>query len=416
MSRNVPSHPPVKLRCLFCRAWLRANERKEHPILDSLGGRLKSRNLICNDCNQRLGAVIDGPLATAFETVRHVLRIRSGEGAAPPTLRGVASEHGIVDLGPAHGAVSEISPHTIGATSDTRTDFQVQGRTTEETARNTAHLARRLKIKTRDELVRRIQLPANMHIQKRPFTQPVQLTMPLGAPEHMRSIAKSALEIFALVAPRVARGPALKHIRQFIATGAGSDDDVRWLFTPPPTLPFTREETGDFAPPPLRAGVGARRRRLVAHVMFFGHLQFLVRLADTWDGQVAIAHAVDPVGERLLRIREQFEPPPAVNVSVFEPEILDLDKVEKYLTEFFQKCAAIQEERHRHWLLRDALAPWFAKYAGTDMTPEKAHEAASVVAAEVVAARFGANEPIDPEKFLERVVYWFDELALKDGR
>jgi hypothetical protein len=208
--------------------------------------------------------------------------------------------------------------------------------------------------------------------------------MGLGDQKHMRSIAKTALEVLALSEPEMARGELFGAVRRFISNGDDGDDYVRWWFKVAPALPFTADELGEFSHSVIVWG--HRGASVVGHVQLFGHVPLLVRLCHEWMGEsFAVAHAVDPLGERSFGLRVPDSFPAALEASVFDPEILDLDLVERHYTNFVRKAATVQKDRHLKWVIKEALTPFFAKYAGTEMTEAKAAEVASTV---IYAMRF----------------------------
>jgi len=69
--------------CLLCDKAL-THATPEHILLDCLGGRLKTRRLICAACNKRLGGSIDAALARSVEPFRAAHGLVSGSRKRVP--------------------------------------------------------------------------------------------------------------------------------------------------------------------------------------------------------------------------------------------------------------------------------------------------------------------------------------------
>jgi len=70
--------------CLFCAKPLTHATPPEHVLLDCLGGRLKSKRLVCGPCNRLLGGSIDAALARAVQSFRAAHGLPSGSRNRAP--------------------------------------------------------------------------------------------------------------------------------------------------------------------------------------------------------------------------------------------------------------------------------------------------------------------------------------------
>ncbi|OIR06151.1 hypothetical protein GALL_116230 [mine drainage metagenome] len=64
--------------CLLCGKPLDHATPPEHVLLDCLGGRKKSKRLLCRACNRHLGATVDAALARAVAPFRAAHHLPSG--------------------------------------------------------------------------------------------------------------------------------------------------------------------------------------------------------------------------------------------------------------------------------------------------------------------------------------------------
>jgi hypothetical protein len=79
MSNNIP---PTS--CAICGGPLTGeNESSEHAILESIGGRLKVKGFICNQCNSRAGHTWDAELATQLHPLNLLFGVDRQRGSTP---------------------------------------------------------------------------------------------------------------------------------------------------------------------------------------------------------------------------------------------------------------------------------------------------------------------------------------------
>jgi hypothetical protein len=76
------------LKCYVCNDDLtKENETEEHILLNAIGGKLKSKNLICKDCNTNFGSEIDDSLAEQLNPIANLLDIKRDRGK-PQNVKG----------------------------------------------------------------------------------------------------------------------------------------------------------------------------------------------------------------------------------------------------------------------------------------------------------------------------------------
>ncbi len=78
--------------CIFCTGVLSQPNKPEHILLNALGGRLTTRNVICAACNHEFGVGPDQDLADSVAFIRNICGLKAGDGHPPPPLNGFESE------------------------------------------------------------------------------------------------------------------------------------------------------------------------------------------------------------------------------------------------------------------------------------------------------------------------------------
>lgn len=75
--------------CALCSEPLLGRVKPEHIWPKSLGGRMTSRNVLCDGCNSVMGSGPDRSLAESVEFIRNLMNFPDAKGKPPPTRRGL---------------------------------------------------------------------------------------------------------------------------------------------------------------------------------------------------------------------------------------------------------------------------------------------------------------------------------------
>lgn len=76
-------------RCILCQNEILAKVKPEHILLNSLGGRMTVRDVICSECNHQMGIGPDEDLAKSTEFLRNICQLKAGDGDDAPQIRGL---------------------------------------------------------------------------------------------------------------------------------------------------------------------------------------------------------------------------------------------------------------------------------------------------------------------------------------
>lgn len=73
------------VQCYICNTEItKANNTLEHIIPNSIGGELKSKDLICRECNSKTGEMIDKNIANAYHLIMIMLDLKKDRGEVAP--------------------------------------------------------------------------------------------------------------------------------------------------------------------------------------------------------------------------------------------------------------------------------------------------------------------------------------------
>jgi len=204
--------------CIFCDAALTPLTKPEHILLNGLGGRKSSRDLICDRHNGDFGSTIDKALLDQVTVIRNMLQLESGQGRPPPMLRRIEAGKEIFNIRN-DGSFQQVArPFTITKREDGATMLSVNARSWEHVAELIPNIAAALNT-TEDKVRDILKASPAESVWKRP--DPIRHDVLLGGPEALRSMAKACVELWATVAGKEdVKSAAFSAARQFILSGA----------------------------------------------------------------------------------------------------------------------------------------------------------------------------------------------------
>lgn len=206
--------------CIFCGTALDRSTKPEHILLNALGGRKTTTEVICSNCNNRFGSGIDNALASQAEVIRNILRIESGTGNHAPKLTKVKAGTDVVNL--CGDGTLEIKQKRLffPELPDGCKSVQLNAGSLEQIAKFIPNIAAKLRITEAD--ARSLLLAADVRkVERTP--DPIHFDLTFGGQEAIRSTAKACLVLWALkVGNDEVRSPAYQAARDFVIVG--SDD------------------------------------------------------------------------------------------------------------------------------------------------------------------------------------------------
>lgn len=64
--------------CILCKIELSVGEKPEHILLNALGGRKTTRDVLCSGCNNTMGVGPDKDFAESVAPLRTIANLKSG--------------------------------------------------------------------------------------------------------------------------------------------------------------------------------------------------------------------------------------------------------------------------------------------------------------------------------------------------
>jgi len=356
--------------CIYCRKKFEPEETKpEHIVLAALGGKKRSRSIVCSTCNGKLGSEIDRPLAESLAFARTMIGV-------PRKVRDQVS--------------TEFTGAETGTTYRMRPNGQVEPRHPDVTeAPLEDGRGKKLRIRADRRAARRIleKLSKNNDslqigeirrtLSREPLEQSFQLT-----PESRRCIAKMAFNFLA-IAPElgsaVALSRAFDEVRQYVRdAGSPRDTPVRVVFPGPVGL---EEANGGDCFNRIVVQCSSESGLAVAWITLLGALSFSVLLSRQYDGvsgQAMLRNYPLEKGADLITVEDP---------SPIAPDYLaDMSSAQE--REALRACTAqllgiAQRHQYDRWLKR-SIQDSFAETVPTGITDENAEDFARNLVSRIV--------------------------------
>lgn len=269
--------------CIYCKTSF-STASDEHIIPSFLGGRKRSVNIVCSECNTKFGRTIEAEMSKQLNTLRVIFGLLSNRGKEAPPIKGIKLKDGrIVNL--VHGGKpgfavpiieKEEKPNGIihiKAIAGSEKQFRqiVEGHKRKGEIKNVK--------KVKEEEYLKEYLPLNLS---------------LGGPNFFRATAKIAFNLLTTVIPQdVILSPQFDPIRNFIRKGEILKETPVWY---------------DFdCPFPLGNPIGPidhcvaiacepASDKIMGWVRFYHAFCFRIEISNIWQGQrIGIFYRVNPI-------------------------------------------------------------------------------------------------------------------------
>lgn len=178
-------------KCALCLAQItEENNTNEHIIPNSIGGKKKIRNFICNECNNKTGENWDSELAKKFAPFCTMFGIKKDRGEIPPLI--VKTISGIEYRQFADGTFQPLNPSfNVIPKEEKGFDISIQARTTDEAHRMLKGVQKRYKFK--EETIQSLQ--EQIAVKDFYLDEPIVHNFSFDTEKSGRSAIKSALAL-----------------------------------------------------------------------------------------------------------------------------------------------------------------------------------------------------------------------------
>lgn len=291
-------------KCYKCETELTStNETEEHIILNACGGRLKTKDLLCNTCNSQFGETFDNELAKQTNDIANLLLIKRHRGE-PQAIKGKLKSTGEDYYLQYGGKPMLAKPVITEEINGEKVEISITARDEKEMKTILSGLKR----KRFPELDVEQSLNTANYI-KEYLNEPIHFRSTIGGKKVFKSITKSAINYF------IYKGGDRKYITHLFSYLDGEKDlEIVWLHFPDVIIytPFENEVSHI-----IRLIGNPTENILYCYIELFNIHNFIIKLNDNYDGNpIDETYAFD-----LIEIKELIRNIP---ISYTKGQLLDL--------------------------------------------------------------------------------------------
>ncbi|WP_124221421.1 HNH endonuclease [Aquisalibacillus elongatus] len=211
------------MECYVCNNDLtKENETEEHIILNAIGGKLKSKKLVCKDCNSKFGFEIDNILAEQLNPIANLLDVKRDRGQ-PRSIKGTYQNKEIL-IEPG-GKMKLARPYF----DLDKNHFKIQTSSTKQARQVLNGLKRKYK---------QIDIEENLNNAKRnkSYLPSVTININFGGENTSRALCKMAVNYFIF---NGGNRNEIKHLLPFI-NGEKAEEEVEVYYFYPKSEVFNK--------------------------------------------------------------------------------------------------------------------------------------------------------------------------------
>jgi len=288
--------------CYCCEEYItEKNSSIEHIILNACGGRLKSKSLICKNCNSKFGNSFDNELAKSTNDIANLLMIKRDKGK-PQNIKGKT------DSGIEYQVKFDGTPIQSRATYEY---VEVDGKNTINiVAPNEKQFLKLLKgLKRKHPNLDIDSAIKSKKVSKKHFDKAIEVTSFIGGEKVFKSITKTAINFFML------NGGDRIYIHHLLNYLEGKvEADVTWFHYPPNEIYKTKEDEVTHV---IKVVGNPKERILYAYIELFNIQNFIVKLNTEYDGsELDIDYVFD--------VKNYNTQQKVTNLSLSRSELIDL--------------------------------------------------------------------------------------------
>lgn len=274
-------------KCYICECEIsQDNIYKEHIILNSIGGRLKSSSLICNKCAPHFDG-IDAALGKQLNTIGLILDIKRDRYKNPYTKAKIVSTGEEVSL-ISGGKIALIKP-TIDVRYDGDNVYLSVSTRDENQMREALN-----GLKRNHPWIDVQELMSNAIKRQEFIDSPIKFQLPFGGEEAFRAICKMATSFY------IYKGGERNHISHLILYIIdGQLNNTVWHYYPENVTNYNSENI-EFLHTLFVVG-NPSEKILYAYIELFSTFKFLVLLSDRYTGkEYQEFYSFDVIGQKIM--------------------------------------------------------------------------------------------------------------------
>lgn len=339
----------TRVSCYLCLKPLTpTNSAEEHLLLNALGGKLKSKLLICKVCNSGYGESIDAALAKQLAPLATLLNVKRDRGQSP-SFKAKLKASGEEIIIKAQGRPEmTLKPPTTISLDDKKINYKL-------TAPNLKWARKQLEgLKKKHPSLDIEQELKNAVIHDTGPYSEIEIKLDgIGGPSTRRSACKSVLNFYLL---KQGDYCYIQHIVSFIKGNESALHDQVGFFYPTQLLyPLEKDQITHS----LSVVGWPKHGILFGHIEYFNVLSYLIVLNENYMGpEIFHSYVFDVVNTTVLPLQANFDFLTTREIlRICNRTSLDQEAVDGIcdaLRNFMSKFSGIQQSRHIEEIIRRA--------------------------------------------------------------
>jgi len=256
-------------RCFICGDVIdESNSSDEHVILASIGGLLKSKKLICKNCNSKFGQQIDFELSSQLSSFVNLLNIKRRDRAPAilATNDKTGEQYYLSPGGKPYSAKPEFK--------NEGKHIQIKARTMEEAKKMLKGVAKKYSEINVGDILDKAE------IEKRYIDDKLTINMNFGGSAVFKSVCKSAIEFYLINGGNV---EDIKHLIPYITSKEDNRDIIVSRLFYGNKIECKDKSSGVFHSIFI---IGEQSENILyAFVEFFSAIKYIVLLNDNYNGK-----------------------------------------------------------------------------------------------------------------------------------
>jgi len=257
------------MNCYVCDIEINnENETNEHIIPNAIGGRLKSKELICKECNSKFGNEIDAALASQLKVLSNIFMIKRHRGTPLPIILKDSNEKEYV-LQP-NGQMEFPKPNVEKTSQGDKVIFSITARDEKELKNILKGIAAKYPHFDTDE-ANRLAERSEHH-----FDDFFSVGFKVGGDEVFRAVCKCAVNFYLY---KNGDSSQIKHLLPFIK--GTNNKRIVWLHYKDNLYELSDNECFHV----IHLVGNMEDRVLYCYIDFFNTCKYLILLNDNYQGE-----------------------------------------------------------------------------------------------------------------------------------
>lgn len=258
------------MKCYCCKNELtNENSSEEHILLNSIGGKLKSKELLCKICNSKFGEKNDSELAKQLSFLSTFLNIQRERGEHP-TFKGATTKSG-EEIHLLSGGKPYYSKPTVETiTNNNETVINISARNDKELKQIANGLAKKYPQVSADDII------LNATHKAEYLKEPIKVTQTIGGDVALNAISKIGINYFVY---KVKDYESISFIIETLKNE--TKNDLCKHYYPDKLYKKEPKEICHI----IHIESNKRNKNIIAYVELYSSYSFIVLLSDSYNGK-----------------------------------------------------------------------------------------------------------------------------------